>query len=199
MSEDNDNMYHFAELASGAYGGKDMTHLGYDIDNELSNRNRTLYVHKESGKTVMAFRGTNPKNSADMGTNALLALGLKDISSRFKNANKYSKKAMEKYGKDNVVFTGHSQGGSQALYVNSKHGNETHSYNPFVEPKINKANLLTKAMYSLFKKPVQNNATIYKTTSDPISVFANLSNATVKQIKATSKNGHAMRNFLKRK
>lgn len=199
MDNMDDTMHHYAELASGAYGNKDMSHLGYEIDPELTNRNRTTYYNKDTGKAVMSFRGTNVKNKADLATDAMLALGLKDFSARFKNANKYSKKAIEKYGKENVVFSGHSLGGSQALYVNSKHGNETHAYNPFVEPTQPKANLLTKGLFSLFKKPVQSTATIYKTTTDPISIFANLSNANVKEIKPTRKNGHALKNFFKRK
>lgn len=198
-TNDDDTMHHFAELASGSYGGKNMSHLGYEIDESLSNRNRTLYHNKDTGKSVYAFRGTNVKNKADWGTDALLAFGLKDFSSRFRNANKYSKRAIEKYGKDNVAFTGYSLGGSQALYVNSKHGNETHAYNPFVGPEQPKANLLTKGLFSLFKRPVQSNATIYKTTLDPISVFSNLSSANVKEIKPTSKNAHALRNFFRRK
>jgi hypothetical protein len=200
MDNDNDETMHtYAELAGGSYGGKDMSHLGYEVDSELSNRNRTVYHNKDTGKAVMSFRGTNVKNKADLATDALLALGLKDFSSRFRNANKYSKRAIEKYGKDNVAFTGHSLGGSQALYVNSKHGNETHAYNPFVEPKQPKANLLTKGLFSLFKRPVKSNATIYKTTTDPISLFSSLSNANVKEIKPTSKNGHALKNFYRRK
>lgn len=199
MDDTDATMEHYAQLADGSYGGKDLSHLGYEIDPELSNRNRTTYYNKDTGKAVMAFRGTNVKNKADLATDALLALGLKDFSSRFKNANKYSKKANEKYGKDNVAFTGHSLGGSQALYVNSKHGNETFAYNPFVEPKQPKASLLTKGLFSLFKRPVQSNATIYKTTTDPISVFSSLSNATVKEIKPSSKNGHALKNFIKRR
>lgn len=199
MEDTDDTMHHYAELAGGSYGGKDMSHLGYEIDPNLSNRNRTTYYNQDTGKAVMSFRGTNVKNKADLATDALLALGLKDFSSRFKNANKYSKKAFEKYGKENVVFTGHSLGGSQALYVNSKHGNETHAYNPFVEPKHAKAQLLTKGLFSLFKRPVKTNANIYKTTTDPISIFAPLSDANVKEIKPTRKNGHALKNFFKRR
>lgn len=198
MDADEDGiMDHYAQLASGSYGGKDMSHLGYEIDESLSNRNRTLYHNKDTGKAILSFRGTNIKNRADLATDALLALGLKDFSSRFKNANRYSKKSIEKYGKENVVFTGHSLGASQALYANSKHNIEAHAFNPFIEPKVNKANLLTKGLYSLFKKPVNNTATIYKTTTDPISIFAPLSSATVKEIKPTRKNGHSLKNFIK--
>lgn len=198
MEENNDDMHHYAQLSSGSYGSQDMSHLGYEIDRELSNRNRTMYYNKDTGKAVMAFRGTNPKNFDDLKTDALLALGMKQFSSRFKNANKYSKKAIQKYGNDNVAFTGYSLGGSQALYANSKYGNETKVFNPFVEPTVKKSGLLNKGLFSLFKRPVQNNATIYKTTSDPISMFANLSNATVKELKPTSKNPHSLKNFLKR-
>jgi hypothetical protein len=191
--EGDDNMRHYAELAGGSYGGKDMTHLGYEIDPELSNKNRTLYYNKDTNKAVYSFRGTNPKNIHDLATDALLAVGLKDISSRFRNANKYTKKAIEKYGKDNLSLAGHSLGGSQALYVNSKHGVEAQSFNPFVEPTVKKSNLLNKAMYAMFKKPVNSNANIYRTSKDPISLFSNLSNANVKTIQPKSKNPHKLK------
>lgn len=196
MEEDR-TMQHYAELASGAYGGKSMEHLGYEIDPDLSNRHRTLYYNKDTNKAVYAFKGTTPKNIHDLATDALLAVGLKDISSRFRNANKYTKRAMEKYGKDNLITASHSLGGSQSLYVNSKHGIEAHAFNPYIEPKVKKANLLTKAMYSLFKKPIQSNAVIYRTTADPVSIFSNLSDAQVKTIKPKSRNPHKLKgNFF---
>jgi hypothetical protein len=195
--EGDENMRHYAELAHGSYGGRSMEHLGYEIDPELSNKNRTLYYNKDTNKAVYSFKGTNPRNIHDLATDALLAVGLQDISSRFRNANKYTKRAVEKYGKDNLTLAGHSLGASQSLYVNSKQGIEAHAFNPFVEPKIKKANLLTKAMYSLFKKPVQSNAYIYRTTTDPISIFSNLSDAQVKTIQPKSKNPHKLKgNFF---
>lgn len=194
--EEDKTMQHYAELASGAYGGKSMEHLGYEIDPELSNKNRTLYYNKDTNKAIYSFRGTTPKNIHDLATDALLAVGLKDISSRFRNANKYTKRAIEKYG-DNLSVAGHSLGGSQALYVNSKHGIEARTFNPYVEPKIKKANLLNKVIYSLFKKPVQSNAFIYRTTADPVSIFSNLSDAQVKTIQPKSKNAHKLKgNFF---
>lgn len=195
--EDDEQMRHYAQLAHGSYGSKDMSHLGYEIDQELSNKNRTLYYNKDTNKAIYSFRGTNPKNIHDLTTDALLAVGLKDISSRFRNANKYTKKAVEKYGKENLATASYSLGGSQSLYVNAKHGIEAHAFNPFVEPSTKKANLLNKAMYALFKKPVQSNAYIYRTTTDPISIFSSLSNANVKTIKPKSKNAHRLQgNFF---
>jgi hypothetical protein len=195
--EDDSNMRHYAQLAEGSYGSKDLSHLGYEIDNELSNKNRTLYYNKDTNKVVYSLRGTNPKNIHDLTTDALLAVGLKDISSRFRNANKYTKKAIEKYGKDNLSLAGHSLGASQSLYVNSKHNIEAHAFNPYIEPTVKKSNLLNKAMYALFKKPVNSNAYIYRTTTDPVSIFSSLSNANVKTIQPKSKNPHKLKgNFF---
>jgi hypothetical protein len=107
-----DVMKHYAQLSSAAYGGgKDMGAHGYEIDPELSNRNRTLYRHKDTGKAVLAFRGTelNTNNKmGDLGSDALLALGLHNVSSRFKNAKRATEAAINKYGKENLTLTGHS-------------------------------------------------------------------------------------------
>lgn len=194
----------FAELSHGAYGNKDMAHLGYDIDTELSNRNRTLYHNKETGKAVYAFRGTDLKNKqtkwADLGTDALLAVGLKHLSSRFNNANRDTKAAITKYGKDNLTTTGVSLGGSQSLYVNSKHNIPAVAFNPYVEPTVKKHKAFTHFIYnSLFKKPVNSTATIYRTMFDPVSAFSNLSNATVKVVPQKHKDPHSIHNFFKRR
>jgi hypothetical protein len=79
----------YAKLAAGSYGQKDVE--GYDIDKELSNRNRTVYVDKDTGKAVVSFRGTDLSGSSrwgDLGTDALIAMGLGKHSDRMKNAKK---------------------------------------------------------------------------------------------------------------
>lgn len=197
-----DTMRHYAQLSHGAYGeGQDMSHLGYEIDPEHSNRNRTLYRHKNSGKAVLAFRGTelDTRNKrGDLGTDALLALGLQGLSSRFRNAKKATAKAVEKYGQDNLTLTGHSLGGSQALYANSKYGIETHAYNPGVSPSMVKKSLMDNLSSQLFKRKPKKNATIYTTGRDIISglspLFTKAKTVFVKGKKGS--NAHSLENFL---
>ena len=127
-----------AQLSKAAYGKEDPAH-GYQLDTELSNRDRKVY-HKD-GKAVVAYRGTNLSGSKDrfrdLAADGLIALGLTNASKRFKGANDTADKALQKYGKENVSLTGHSLGGSQALHVAKKHKDlnlETHAYNPGISP-----------------------------------------------------------------
>lgn len=201
MEEQTDNaMQQYAQLSDGAYGAKDMSHLGYDIDPEHSNRNRTLYQHRDSGKAILAFRGTDLKSKSkmgDLGSDALLALGLHGLSSRFRNAKKATDRAMEKYGKDNLTVTGHSLGASQALYANSKRGVEAHAFNPGVSPSMVRKNLLDNLGAQLFKRKPKSNAVVYTTGKDIISglspLLARTKTVFVKPKKGV--NAHSLENF----
>lgn len=122
----NPDIIHDAALSQAAYSGTQEVH-GWQKDLELSNENRVVY-HKE-GKAKIAFRGTNPRNMKDLGTDLLVGLGLQDQSSRFKNAVKTTDLAIKKYGKENVSLTGHSLGGSQSAYVSRKRGLKATGFN----------------------------------------------------------------------
>jgi hypothetical protein len=194
-----DTMRHYANLADGAYGSKEIE--GYTIDPAHSNRNRTLYKNNETGKAVLSFRGTELKTRnkmGDLGSDALLALGLHGLSSRFRNAKKATAKAIETYGKDNLTLTGHSLGSSQALYANSKHGVATHAFNPGVSPTMVRKSLMDSISAQLFKRKPRKNATIYTTGKDIISGLSPLLTHT-KTVFVKGKKGenpHAMANFL---
>jgi hypothetical protein len=200
-----DPMKFYAKFANGAYDKVDMSHMGWNTDTELSNRNRQVYHHPESNKAIVAYRGTSLNSKSkwgDLGSDALLAIGLKGLSSRFKNAKKVAQATADKYGQDNVVLTGHSLGGSQALYANSKLGLETHGYNAGVSPSDAtqgiKKKVWDKLTFGLFKKPVKPNATIYTTGKDPISILSPMvANAQTKFVKKKKGvDAHALANFL---
>jgi len=106
----------------------------YSIESEFSNRNRTAFVHKATGKLTLAFRGTDPRNWQDLGTDALLAVGLVGQSARFQNSLDVARAAVKKYGRENVHVTGHSLGGSQALYVNQTLDISASAFNPGASP-----------------------------------------------------------------
>ncbi len=191
-------MEDYANLSQGAYDGS--VPDGYDVDSELSNRNRTVYVHRDTGNATIAFRGTNLKSHRDkfrdVGTDVLLATGLQELSSRFRNSKKVAKATVQKYGKDNVETTGHSLGASQSLYVNSKLGIPSVSFNPGVSPGLVKKTLFDRVSTALFKKPPKKNATIYTTGTDAISALSPLmANATTVRVKAKHKDSHSLRNF----
>ena len=205
MSNAQETMQHYAQFAEAAYDkNTDLSHLGFHKDETLSNRHRTTYYNPETKQAILAGRGTDLKGRSklgDIGTDILIATNLHRLSSRFRNFSKTAKQAKEKYG-DNLVLTGHSLAGSTAMYANSKHNIPTYVYNPGVSPGLVKEGIkkhvFDKVTMGLFKKPVQNNLTIYTTGKDPISLLSPLvSNANVKQVKKKKGiNAHSLLNFL---
>lgn len=181
----------FAKLASGAYGQKEIE--GYDIDKELSNRNRTVYVDKDTGKAIVSFRGTDLSGTSrwgDLGTDALIAIGLGKHSDRMKNAKKATEQVIKKYGKGNVSLTGHSLGGTQALHVNRSLDVPTEVYNPGLG--------FGDVRDSLKNKSIKNKATIHTTGYDPISILSPfISKArTVFRIGKKKTDPHSLKNFF---
>jgi hypothetical protein len=194
-----DHMHNSAVLAESSYTRQAPD--GYSVDASLSNRNRQLLVNNETGKAILSFRGTDLKSKQakwkDLGSDALLAVGLQELSTRFRNAKKATKAAIDKYGADNVELVGHSLGGSQALYANAKYGVKTTALNPGVSPANAKKGVLDKLGDALFKRKAKSTATIYHTgAADPISALSPLVNAKVVQVKPRGKNAHSLRNFF---
>lgn len=106
----------------------------YYIDNSLSTADRTVYVNKTTGKATIAFRGTDTHNKSntfrDIGADISIAFGMEKYNHRFKNSLNATNATIAKYGKDNVTVTGHSLGGSEAMYVSSKTGVKGTVFNP---------------------------------------------------------------------
>lgn len=160
---------------------------GYNIVADLTTDDRTVW--EKNGKAIIAFRGTDPtgfrdemegfmpttkkeliqnalKNGwysrafRDTTTDILLALDLQDYSHRFWNAEKVTKKAIERYGKDNVQVVGHSLGGTQAMHVSRKFDVRGVAFNPFVHPA------------TLERETSFNKIHLVHNITDPISIFS---------------------------
>jgi hypothetical protein len=145
-----------AEMSRAAYSGATEVN-GWQKDVQLSGPDHAVF-HKD-GKAKIAYRGTNVKNKRDLGTDALIALGLQDKSSRMKRAVRTADQVTAKYGKGNVSLTGHSLGGSQSQYVSRKRGLEATGFNAAMSP----IDALRSRTYSKFHS--------ISTASDPISKF----------------------------
>jgi hypothetical protein len=184
-----------AQLSDAAYGSARAPE-GWEIDDELSSRNRTLFYHPESKRAVMSFRGTRINNVHDLTTDTMLAMGLQNISARFRNALSTTKAAMYKY--PNLEVTGHSLAGSQALYVNSKIPDvKAVAFAPYVNPTTELRRRINEGIGQLFgnKRP-SINSYVHITKPDLVSTFAWLSKA--KHIQHPVKKGispHSIRQF----
>jgi hypothetical protein len=219
----------YALFAKAVYqqAGKQLSLLpqGWRRDDALSNRNRVVFLNDASRKVVLAARGTQlrgPNAAADLGTDALLALNLREVSSRFRNTVRTAKEAVTKYPGFAVTAVGHSLGASQAAWVASKvpgvRAVTFASHTPWKELDSNVLKTAfdadkrvrtegPKAFADMMREGVQNmfgdrqtsrmkdTVTNYLIPWDPFSTFTYLAgnNFTVKQ---TEKDPHALANYL---
>ncbi|CAL5225333.1 g8136 [Coccomyxa viridis] len=190
---------HHALFSHAAYhpGGRAaemVAHTGYQVDGELSNRNRTAFHHPGTGHTVVAFRGTNPFNPFDWIANSHILRGTEWASSRFRTSHAVVRKANKKYGIGNVTVTGHSLGGSQALDVNRRLGNDAVAYNPGAGLGDLTRDIVARAFGPAIKKKAT--ATILSAPGDPIGTLGLFSGERRVWVKPRTKNPHSLKNFL---
>jgi len=172
----------------------------YDYVPSLSNGNHSTFFNRKTNKAVIAYRGTDLSNIKDLFTDAAIFFGVERMTPRFADALDTAKAAQKQFGKRNVEVTGHSLGGSQALYVTSKTGIPSYAYNPgktferfdllsryddvrdFFCPKCDKMN--------------PSNTTIYTTGLDPISLNSMRADADVNYIVPRQLDVHGIDNFI---
>lgn len=98
---------------------------------ELSDAEHAIVKH--NGRTILAVRGTDIKNThggryADLATDVLVTLGLESISPRYRRSEEKLKIVRETM--PDVVLAGHSLGGSIARHLGTREGIESHAFNP---------------------------------------------------------------------
>lgn len=175
----------------------------WDVDEDLTNEDHVTFVDKQTGRAVIAFRGTNTSNFSDLMTDVGIAFGVQGLTSRFQEAVKVTQQASKKYGRQHVETTGHSLGGSQAMYCSKVTGVHSYSFNPgegvdlsagfgAVSQVLNR--LVGNTEHGLMNKE---NTTVFSTGVDPISVMTDFrSNVDVRFVPPTQLNVHGMENFI---
>lgn len=190
----------YATLASACYAfefGPDAPiPAGYEVDTTLSDTNTTTFTR--GSEACVAFRGSDFLNWTDVSADAMLALGIEGFSIRFLKSLSTTNKAISKYGHANVSITGHSLGGTQALFVNSKTGVKAVVFNPGASIPQAFQGLVSNAVDALFDTGVGNNVHIFTAGADLISLLSHFQNANHHEM--TAKSGvlrmHLMKNFI---
>lgn len=144
---------------------------GFTRDDSLSGNRVQVYHNNETGKTIVNHRGT--KGIHDVVTDGMYSVGLLKKTKRYKHSNKIQKQANEKYGRDNILTTGHSLGSVIAQDVSGK--GEVITFNKPValhdrNKKIrdNQTDVRTKKDLISILRPLQkgNKATTLKSTTN---------------------------------
>lgn len=169
-----------ALLAHGSYSGADVE--GYTIDQELSDDSSTLYINNQTKKVTVAFAGTNDQSIhdtaearkqhfyGDLIADANIFGGAEEQSMDFHKAEHRVKQAIAKYGKENVHLTGHSLGGTKALYTSSLTGLKANAFNPGFSPM----DILAHSTKLFGRKWDYSKAQAFIVPGDPVSTSAYL-------------------------
>ena len=81
----------------------------------------------KDGKVVIAMRGTNDKD--DLANDVDMAK--KKLPNQYADAQKFYEKVKKDFTNQEIVFTGHSLGGSLAKLMSNKTGHETVTFNAY--------------------------------------------------------------------
>jgi hypothetical protein len=125
---------------------------GYKLDKKLSTKEAKVFHNPDTGKTVVANRGT--QGLSDWGNNVAYVTGNYGKTNRFKHAEKVQKRAIDKYGEVDANI-GHSQGAVIARKMGKK-GKTKQVVN------INPATLGQRE---------EDNVTTLKSSRDPVSIL----------------------------
>ena len=89
----------------------------YTLDKSLSSKKNKVYVDP-AGKVVIANSGTS--SMSDWANNPSIAVGKYKDTKRYKQAERTQKKAIAKYGVENITNVAHSQSGETARILAKK-------------------------------------------------------------------------------
>lgn len=89
---------------------KDANSVGdYKLDKSLSSKKNKVYVNPKTKEVVVSNAGTS--SASDWANNPSIAFGTYKKTDRYKDAEAVQRKAIAKYGIDNITNVGHSQSG----------------------------------------------------------------------------------------
>jgi len=112
----------------------------FKVDEDLSTIDDLVLHNTNTGETHISYRGTTDNPSRvknflnDWKVNGEIAGG-STHSTRIKNANQQIENVFEKYGKDKVSVSGHSQGGHVSYQMAVEHDLPGHHFNPAINLK----------------------------------------------------------------
>ena len=131
----------------------------YEIDFFNSSNDALTFVNKNSGKAVLAFRGSSISSRAkqDWTSNAEILANPKLNTNKHFEIDTFFNNVNEVYNIEHI--TGYSRGGHFATYLANKYDIPSTTFNPFISPSNIKN----------FKKNNNSNHTIINTTEDIVS------------------------------
>jgi hypothetical protein len=106
-----------------------MRQQGFELDNDLSDRETSVFYNPTTKKVIVGYRGTALDDSKtrwkDLKSDFNILIGKTRNDQRFREANDKFNAVKHKYGDEYTYnVTGHSLGGALAKHVNDRHTND---------------------------------------------------------------------------
>ena len=162
----------------------------FELDDELSTEEHSVFFNKTTNETVISYRGTT--NLGDVKTDSHILMGREKHTQRYQNSEAVYEKTRDKYRSSVITTTGHSLGGGISLHIAEKYDIQGHHFNP----AISATQVFTTDHYNN-----QSHQTIYRTKLDPVSIGGEIiadhqQNRTVVTVNNDeNSHAHAMTNF----
>lgn len=160
---------------------------GWIVDEALTNNDATTLRNEGRKETIVAIRGTDPRNVGDLWTDVGILLGTTKRRRRYNEIYALVENAISKYGREGLTLTGHSLGGELArlvgetLNIRSVVFNKGSSYKDIVASDKHMKHYTTNKPTAI--------------SIDPISLTGAYANGS-EYIPAKSWNTHSLSNFL---
>jgi hypothetical protein len=169
--------------------------MGFKLDTELSNRNRAVYYNPDTFKLYFPNEEQSLKERPPyqtLLTDAALALGFGENTTRFRNAAKLAKSVQEKYEGWTFESTSHSLGGSSI----AKHLHDTMDFRSTVfSAHLPTTQILQQAMQTKLNNSRGNDTLhAYTVAHDPVGAGLYLAGSAF-AVKQRVQNPHALDNF----
>lgn len=138
------------------------------IKTEINTKNNfRATAYSKNGKIVICYEGTDAKSIKDHGANLKMGLGIK--TGQMESALKFYNDIKDNNTYSQIDVAGHSEGGSEAMYVALSTGANAYTYNPYglsdglIKDAKSKNNTMREANITNFRDP-----------NDPISKMRKL-------------------------
>jgi len=154
----------------------------------LTTIDATTFRNRNTDEVVVGVRGTDVSNISDLLTDIAIVGGVSNFTPRQAVVNNIVQNAINVYGKDKVVLSGHSLGGKLSTNAANKFGLRAYIYNAASSPLD---------IFSRSNKNIQNFSTNYAGNRDIVSWFGSLFNKyNQAEFNPTQSSVHTLQNFL---